>query len=59
MLRYGQIQNIVQLNRMVEIQDFLVAIVGATDEVQEDLDDPEEKLTGRRVGRSRILINRI
>ncbi len=43
-IRDVEVQHVLQLVRMVEVDDLAVAVVGIGDEVQEDLDDVTQKL---------------
>ena len=55
----GKVHELLELVRMVEIDDLLVAVVGLGDEVQHDVHDLEEELPRRRVRRIRILVHRV
>ena len=55
----GEVELLPHLDRVVEVDHLLVAVVGVRDEVQQDLHHRQQELPRVRVRRVRILVHRI
>ena len=55
----GEVELLPHLDRVVEVDHLLVAVVGVRDEVQQDLHHRQQELPRVRVRRLRILVHRI